>query len=139
MGHARCLFSLNYERHIYAFNDILSMKFRTGFGIQKGYIASDDNKYGQRTYLPTVLNLLIGKHSHFAQAGIGYTCLFTSGLKDNTEIPAKEYPRFSGAYAASIGYRFVDDRIILQAYPTFIWEPGKGMETSFGLSIGYQF
>lgn len=137
LGHSRSsIFSFHYERVLLSFDEHMFILNRVGVGIESGYV-ENGKRYNQRTTIPNVMLLLIGKKPNYFQFGIGYSATFTRGLLDNSSTPVQIFPRYDSAYSLSIGYRYMDNGAFVAAYPLILKNKGDSkLDPNFGLSIG---
>lgn len=142
LGHTNGILSVGYERYFsFKKNDNFLLVARTGIGLEPGYTGSDGGRYNQRTILPNVVSLLIGKKEHYIQIGTGYAATFVSGLYDSELDPPRSYQRFISSYSASVGYRLMLEDFSLQLYPVFIKdnENGSKIKSNIGMCVGFRF
>jgi hypothetical protein len=82
--------------------------------------------------------MLAGNKKHFAQLGVGYTAAFGKDGVDSTTRPPTISQKFESAFMISLGYRYMGQGIVIQAFPLLQWtnNPGSPFSILFGFVIG---
>lgn len=139
-GYSRSLFSINYERLNKLSPNYFLYTIRAGIGYTPGANIKSERHKGTVT-TPLVLSLLAGKKKHFAQLSIGYTASFGQDFIDSTTTTPTIYQKFESAYILSLGYRYMRNGFVGQAFPLLQWtnNPSSKFSVGFGVSLGLTF
>ena len=140
LGPARSIISANYERIFRFSNAHFLYTFRTGIGYVPGSTESRTPHKGTIT-IPLVASLLTGGKAGYAQLGIGYSYSFGDPYTDSTVHPPQVFQKYEPGYSLSLGYRYMGNNIVAQAFPMLLWtnNPTNRFSVSFGFSIGTTF
>lgn len=139
-GHSRSLISANYERIFKSSNEHLLYSLRAGIGYTPGAEIKGVQHKGITT-LPVVASVLAGGKGHYAQLGLGYSYSFGESYIDSTVNPPQMFQKHEPAFSLSLGYRYLGQNIVVQAYPMLVWtnNPTKRFSFGFGVSVGGRF
>lgn len=139
-GHSRSLFSVNYERLLKLPSDYFFCALRTGVGYSP-WVNMNSGRHKGTLTVPAVLSLVVGKKKHYAQLCFGYSASFGEDFIDSTTTTPTIYQKFESTYSLSLGYRYMWNGFVGQAYPLLQWtnNPSSKFSIGGGVSIGVTF
>ena len=139
-GHSRGLISVNYERMFFTPVKYIFYGVRTGVGYVPGMNIRDKRHKGTVT-VPLVFSLLVGKKKSYVQLSLGYASSFGHDFIDSTTTTPTVYQKFESVYTIGLGYRFIWNDFVAQAYPMLQLTSNyySRFSVGFGVSIGSTF
>lgn len=142
LGNSRTVLSLNYEKRLFQSPNNLAYFFgRIGSSIGK-------NSFDSTLFyvLPLEFIVVIGKRTHFFEAGVGVTLNFGNSELKALNIPENVNSNFYYFYPVRFGYRLVEDNFFFRVSPLMtllipktpgsaklkgLWLPGISMGLMF--------
>lgn len=139
-GHCRSIFSANYERLFNISPNYYFYTVRTGIGYSPG-VNIGSERIKSTVTVPFVFSILAGRKQNFAQLSASYAASFGHDFIDSTIAPPAIYQKFESAYSLSLGYRYMWNDFVAQAFPLIQWtnNPSAKFSVGFGVSLGMTF
>jgi hypothetical protein len=141
LGHARGIFSLEYER-MFKSKRIKPFIYTAGTGIGYTWGSHESGQKGI-VYFPFTAGLLVGKGNHYGHVRVGYTGAIGQEKIDTTYSHTPPNVKNESAYIISVSYRYMKHKdFVAEISPmTLIWtnNPNRRFIYSCCFRIGGAF